>query len=125
MVDRPHTSPQPTRGDGQLKKMYNIVGLQNGNVTCGHNRMVPDDSHAQILQIQSLDIFSLGASFQRFMTMKFGQTAPSRDTSAQLYPFYKIARKGGKTSGTFTLQTHERPKMKVFLKTPSKFASKN
>ena len=51
--------------------------------------------------------------------MKFGQTAPSRD------PFYKITRKGGKTSGTFTLQTHERPKMKVFLKTPSKFASKN
>lgn len=48
VVDRPHTSPQPTRGDGQLKKFYNIVGLQNGNVTCGHNWMVPDDSHAQI-----------------------------------------------------------------------------
>ncbi len=57
--------------------------------------------------------------------MKFGQTAPSSDTSAQLYPFYKSARKGGQISGTFTLQTHERPKMKVFLKTPSKFASKN
>ena len=48
VVDRPHTSPQPTRGDGQLKKLYNIVGLQDGNVTCGHNWMVPDGSHAQI-----------------------------------------------------------------------------
>jgi hypothetical protein len=57
--------------------------------------------------------------------MKFGETAPSSDTSAQLYPFYKIAKKGGQISGTFTLQTHKRPKMKVFLKTPSKFASKN
>ena len=25
--------------------------------------------------------------------MKFGETAPSSDTSAQLYPFYKIAKK--------------------------------
>ena len=35
------------------------------------------------------------------MTMKFGQTAPSRDTSAQLYPFYKIARKGGSNFWNF------------------------
>ena len=48
VVDRPHTSPQPTRGDGQLKKLYNLIGLKNGNVTCGHNWMVPDGSHAQI-----------------------------------------------------------------------------
>jgi hypothetical protein len=59
------------------------------------------------------------------MTMKFGQTVPSSDTSAQLFPFHKIARKEGQISGTFTLQTHQRPKMKVFLKTPSKFALKN
>ena len=48
VVDRPHTSPQPTRGDGQLKKLYNLIGLKNGNVTCGHNWMVTDGSHAQI-----------------------------------------------------------------------------
>ena len=35
--------------------------------------------------------------------MKFGQTVPSRDTSAQLYPFHKIARKEGQISGTFTV----------------------
>ena len=37
------------------------------------------------------------------MTMKFGQTALSRDPSAQLYPFHKIGRKGGQISGTFML----------------------
>ena len=48
VVDRPHTSPQPARGDVQLKKLCNLIGLKNGNVTCGHNWMVPDGSHAQI-----------------------------------------------------------------------------
>ena len=36
-----------------------------------------------------------------------------------------MARKGGQIFGTFALQTHERPKIKAFQKTPSKFASKN
>ena len=36
-----------------------------------------------------------------------------------------MAEKGGQILETFTLQCHERPEMKAFRKTPSKFASKN
>ena len=36
-----------------------------------------------------------------------------------------MAREGGQILETFTLQCHDRPEMKAFRKTPSKFASKN
>ena len=87
--------------------------------------MVPGGSQPKIYQIHPLDFFPLGPLFQRYLTVKFRQTAPSSDYFRHLYLLYKMAPKEVNIFGTFALQTHGRPKIKAFQKTPSKFASKN
>ena len=71
--------------------------------------MVLDGSQSQIYQIQPPDFFPIGPSFQRYITVKFRQAAPSSDYFGHLYPLYEMARKGVQVCGTFTLQAHVRP----------------
>ena len=57
--------------------------------------MVPGGSQPQIYQIKPLDFFSLAPSFQRYLRVKFRQTAPSSDYSC-FFSFVKWLEKGVK-----------------------------
>ena len=71
------------------------MSLKGAYVTGGHNWMVLDGSQSQIYQIQPPDFFPIGPSFQRYITVKFRQAAPSSDYFGHLCLLKKMARKGG------------------------------
>ena len=77
------------------------------------------------IKFNPLIFFPLRALFLRYLTVEFRLTPPSSDYSAHFHLLSQMARNRGEILGTFTLQSHGRPKMKVFQKTPSNFASKN
>ena len=113
------------QGRWSIENYSQIICLIGDFVTCGLVSIVPGRSQPQKYQIQSLDFFPLRALFLRYLILEFRLTPPSSDYPAHIHLLSQMAQNRGKFFGTFTLQSHGRPKIKVFQKTPSKFASKN
>ena len=78
--------------------------------------MVPGGSQPQIYQIQPLDFFPLGPSFQRFLRVKFRPTAPSSDHFDQSISFIKWLENGAKFLELLRCKLTGGPKSRRFRK---------
>ena len=118
------TSPQPTRGDVELRfditqfvwcvPLWPVDTIEQYRVVASLNA----------LKFNPLTFFSLGLCFRdiwRWSVDWHRHLAINSHTSLS----FRNGPEEGQTLETFMLQSHGRPELKAFQKTPSKFASKN